>query len=175
MLLRLHEELIVTTWNYTWSNLEIVCNKLSSTKQRCAWTSSWKRPPVVRFLIGSISCKRWLSLCILGGCLRKVRLYSTSDIIGIETTKKKIKLFVFFCIFRRDFPFLWCYWFSVPVSFSAKHPLLFIPTIGSLPHWRADSTEEQMHWELEHFCDSHIYKCWSQAGRYGSCSACREK
>ena len=43
---------------------------------------------MVRFLIGSISCKRRLSLCILGGCLRKVRLYSTSD-IGIETTGKR--------------------------------------------------------------------------------------
>ena len=26
------EELLVTTWNYTYHNLDILCNKLSSTK-----------------------------------------------------------------------------------------------------------------------------------------------
>ena len=32
VLLWMYEELWVTTWSYTWRNLEIVCNKLSSIK-----------------------------------------------------------------------------------------------------------------------------------------------
>ena len=63
--------ILVTTWTYTWRNLESVCNKLSSIKWM-AWTSSWKRRPVVRFLL----LKRLLSLCILGGRLREVRVCS---------------------------------------------------------------------------------------------------
>ena len=46
-------------------------------------------------MVPSVSRKRPLSLCILGGRLREVRLFSTFNItLGKEmfTTKKKIKL-----------------------------------------------------------------------------------
>ena len=93
--------------------------------------------PVVRFLRATTSRNRPLSLCILGGCLREVRLYSTSIIFRQRNTKKKAKLLVFFCILAW-FPFIWCHWFVVRVAFLAMHLLLFIPTIGSLWYWRTD-------------------------------------
>ena len=130
-------------------------------------------------------------LYVLVGRLREVRLFSTFNItLGIEmlTTKKKIKLFVFFCILAW-FPFRWCYWFVVGVDFlPCTLPLLFLlsirTTIGFLPHWRTDyryiqermslvqhelKNDEQIDWELElrtFLCNSQIYKCLSEAEEY---------
>ena len=71
MLLRMYEELSVTTWNYTYPNLDITCNKLSYEvdmtgplhERATLWFNSCKRPP---------PDKQPLSLCILGGRLREV-------------------------------------------------------------------------------------------------------
>ena len=101
--------------------------------------------------------------------------YSTSNIIlRIEmlTMKKEIKLFVVFCILA---------WF--PYSFFASlcfcYPLLFLlPRYGLNPNEEQIvqhelKREKQLEWELEHFCDSRIYKCRSQAEKYGFEDLCR--
>ena len=86
--------------------------------------------------------KRPLSLCILGGRLREVRLYSTSNItLGIEmlTTKKKVKLFVFFASWR-DFFYFGATDSLFALIFCHAPSSLFTTTIGSLPHWRTNCT-----------------------------------
>ena len=73
--------------------------------------------------------KRPLSLCILGGRLREVRLYSTSNItLGIEmlTTKKKVKLFVFFASQVGVTSFTLVLLIRCSRWFFAMHPLLFL-------------------------------------------------
>ena len=57
---------LVTTWNCTWRNLEIACNKLSSTKVYVPG------PLFGKDALLFDSCKRPLSLYILGGGLREV-------------------------------------------------------------------------------------------------------
>ena len=55
MLLRMYEELSVTTWNYTYPNLDITCNKLSYEvdmtgplhERATLWFNSCKRPPPI--------------------------------------------------------------------------------------------------------------------------------
>ena len=59
----------MTTWNYTWRNLEIACNKSSSIKKMCQDLLSEEAP------CGSILVSDHSSLCILGGRLREGRLY----------------------------------------------------------------------------------------------------
>ena len=101
--------------------------------------------------------KRPLSLCILGGRLREVRLYSTSNItLGIEmlTTKKKVKLFVFFASWR-DFFYFGATDSLFALIFCHAPSSLFTTTIGSLPHWRTNCTtwtekRREIDWELVH-------------------------
>ena len=97
--------------------------------------------------------------------------YPTSNIIlniemvrNVNYEKEKIKLFVVgaisFSLGGTDF-FLLVALFLLPSS-------LFTTTIGSLPPCRTDCTtwtkkDKETDWELEHFCDSHIYKCRTQA------------
>ena len=54
----------MTTWNYTWRNLEIIFHKVDVPG-----------PPLGRGTLWFASCKRPPSLCILGGRLREGRLY----------------------------------------------------------------------------------------------------
>ena len=59
----------MTTWNYTWRNLEIACSKSSSVEWMCQDLLSEEAP------CGSILVSDHLSLSILGGRLREGRLY----------------------------------------------------------------------------------------------------
>ena len=133
--------------------------------------------------VPSVSRKRPLSLCILGSRLREVRLFSTFNItLGTEilTTKKKIKLLVFFCILAW-FPFLWCSVIRCTLALIFCHapsPLftqytyhdrVFTPLKNRLQVQHELKSDEQIDWELElrtFLCDSHIYKCLSQAEEY---------
>ena len=101
--------------------------------------------------------------------------YSISNIIlRIEmlTMKKEIKLFVLFCILA-GFPY------SFFASLCFCYPLLFLlPRYGLNPNEEQIvqhelKREKQLEWELEHFCDSRIYKCRSQAEKYGFEDLCR--
>ena len=86
---------------------------------------------------------------------------------NVNYEKEKIKLFVVGAIS-----------FSLRVLIFSSSRFVFATlfsfttTIGSLPHCRTDCTtwtkkDKETDWELEHFCDSHIYKCRTQAEKYG--------
>ena len=94
------------------------------------------------------------------------------------TVKKKIRLFAVFCILAL-FPFLQGllirssrrFGFATLFSFYF-HDRVFIPLKNRLynMNWKND---KQTDWELEHFGDSQIYKCQSQAEKYGLEDFCR--
>ena len=70
---------LVTTWNYTWRNLEVACNKfIVFLKIGVSGLLLRRGPPVVRFLSATTSRKQPLSLCILGDRLWEVQLYFPS-------------------------------------------------------------------------------------------------
>ena len=69
--------------------------------------------------------------------------------------------------------------FVIRVALFFCHPLLFLlPRYGLNPNEEQIvqhelKKEKQLEWELEHFCDSRIYKCRSQAEKYGFEDLCR--
>ena len=48
----------VTTWNCTWRNLEIACNKLSSTKYMCPDRFS-EKTPCCSILVRATTSRKW--------------------------------------------------------------------------------------------------------------------
>ena len=130
---------------------------------------SLKQNKCLRIILGWNKLFFWKFLIFHKSCFKSIPL-----LISFYAKKcylwKSLSSFTSWC----DFFFFRGYWFVLRVAlYLLPASFLFTTIIGSLPHWRTDCTtwtkkEQAYRLRLEHFCDSHIYKCRSQAEKYAA-------